>query len=102
MTPKLPNAPPWWANLICIFAFICTAVFGYNEIFPNPQVTQLHEEFKVHEATPAHGMEKIQEMQIIQVIIMDDLREVEQDVSAMRNEQQKTNKLLHEIAGRIR
>lgn len=99
MILKLPNM---LASILFVFATVCTAVFGYNEVFPDPQVTKLHEEFKVHEATPAHGIEKIQtvqiEMQIVQGIILDDLGEIEEDVKMMRNEQ---HRFLTEISRRI-
>lgn len=99
MILKLPNM---LASILFVFATVCTAVFGYNEVFPDPQVTELHEEFKVHEATPAHGIEKIQivqiEMQIVQGIILDDLGEIEEDVKMMRNEQ---HRFLTEISRRI-
>lgn len=78
---KISNSPPWWGWVIIVCGFIGSGFVAYSQIFPNPAVTELHEEFKVHEATPAHGVkefeEKLQQIYVIQQVMLNDMDKFE-------------------------
>ena len=75
---KIPKNAPWWAWIVILCAFIGAGFVSYGQIFPNPAVTQLHEEFRVHEASPAHGIKeinkKLQQIHVTQQVMLNELR----------------------------
>lgn len=91
---KIPDNAPWWAWIVVLCAFIGSGFVAYSQIFPNPAVTSLHEEFKVHEASPAHGIgeikKELQQIYVTQQVILDDMSEFE-------DEQKEQTTLLYEI-----
>lgn len=91
---KLPNKPPWWANIVFVCAFIGAGFLAYNEMFPDPKLTQLQTDFKVHEVTPAHGIKEIKkELQTVQIIV----QVLVDDMSEFEDEQKEQTTLLYEI-----
>ncbi len=80
---KLVKNIPLWAYPLAVLGFILAGIVAYSDIFPNPQLTNLEKDFLVHEASPAHGIDKLlevtHEMHVNQVVMMNDIKHIRED-----------------------
>lgn len=76
----LPDSPPWWAYVLIGLGCLVAGVLSWSEIFPSKLETQ----FKVHEASPAHGIAEMKskqaEMYTNQKVIMRDIKYIKENI----------------------